>query len=83
MGYLCCFEDVVEMLVCQGMMLVLEKCELFVEMSVEDNLLFGVFDCYCSGYCDQMDMMDEVFEFFLCFEEWCDQLVGMLFGGEC
>jgi branched-chain amino acid transport system ATP-binding protein len=72
----------VEQLVRQGMTLVLEKRELFAEMSVEDNLLLGAFDRFRTGHRDHMETMDEVFELFPRLEERRAQLAGTLSGGE-
>lgn len=72
----------VEALVAAGMVLVPEKRELFGEMSVQDNLLLGAFNCYRKGQRDHDKTMAGVYAIFPKLAERRSQLAGTLSGGE-
>jgi len=72
----------VESLVADGLVLVPEKRELFGEMSVQDNLLLGAFNCFRKGRRDHEKTMAEVYEIFPRLMERRTQAAGTLSGGE-
>jgi branched-chain amino acid transport system ATP-binding protein len=72
----------VETLVSEGLVLVPEKRELFGEMSVQDNLLLGAFNCFRKGQRDHARTMAEVYDIFPRLRERCTQPAGTLSGGE-
>jgi branched-chain amino acid transport system ATP-binding protein len=65
-----------------GMNLVPEKRELFVSMSVEDNLILGAFHRRRLGAADRFASLQEVYRRFPRLEERKQQLAGTLSGGE-
>ncbi|WP_347556662.1 ABC transporter ATP-binding protein [Robbsia sp. KACC 23696] len=71
-------QDMVE----AGMNLVPEKRELFVEMSVEDNLVLGAFHRRRRGHRDHAQDLEEVYTLFPRLRERRQQLTGTLSGGE-
>jgi len=72
----------IEEMVASGVNLVPERRELFVEMSVEDNLLLGAFHRIRTGHRDHPQTLEEVFELFPRLRERRRQLAGTLSGGE-
>jgi branched-chain amino acid transport system ATP-binding protein len=72
----------IEDMVAAGMSLVPEKRELFVEMSVEDNLLLGAFHRIRAGHKDHATTLEQVFALFPRLKERRRQLSGTLSGGE-
>jgi len=72
----------IEDMVAAGISLVPEKRELFVEMSVEDNLLLGAFHRIREGHKDHASTLEEVFTLFPRLKERRRQLSGTLSGGE-
>lgn len=72
----------IEDMVAAGISLVPEKRELFVEMSVEDNLLLGAFHRIRQGHKDHAITLEEVFTLFPRLKERRRQLSGTLSGGE-
>ena len=72
----------IEDMVAAGISLVPEKRELFVEMSVEDNLLLGAFHRIRQGHKDHAATLEEVFTLFPRLKERRRQLSGTLSGGE-
>lgn len=77
-----CRNAEVEERVAAGVNLVPEKRELFVEMTVEDNLLLGAFHRIRSGHRDHPRTLEEVFALFPRLRERREQLAGTLSGGE-
>ena len=65
-----------------GMNLVPEKRELFVSMTVEDNLILGAFHRRRLGKADRQAQLTEVYKRFPRLEERKQQLAGTLSGGE-
>ncbi|NBS39033.1 MAG: ABC transporter ATP-binding protein [Betaproteobacteria bacterium] len=65
-----------------GMNLVPEKRELFVSMTVEDNLILGAFHRRRLGKADRQLQLTEVYTRFPRLEERKQQLAGTLSGGE-
>lgn len=74
--------DEIEDRVMRGMMLVPEKRELFVSMSVEDNLLLGAFRRYRRKEKGYLDQLDRVYGLLPRLQERRNQLAGTLSGGE-
>jgi branched-chain amino acid transport system ATP-binding protein len=72
----------IEEMVAAGVNLVPEKRELFVEMTVEDNLLLGAFHRIRTGHGDHPRTLEEVFALFPRLRERRKQLAGTLSGGE-
>ena len=72
----------VEVMVTRDVSLVLERRELFGEMSVEDNLLLGGFWRWRKGQRDHARRLREVFALFPRLEERRAQLASTLSGGE-
>jgi branched-chain amino acid transport system ATP-binding protein len=69
-------------MVARGMTLVPEKRELFVAMSVEDNLLLGAFMRRRMGLRDERQTLDQVYGLFPCLKERRLQPAGTLSDGE-
>jgi branched-chain amino acid transport system ATP-binding protein len=72
----------VQDMVAAGMNLVPEKRELFVEMSVEDNLVLGAFHRRRRGHRDHQQDLEAVYTLFPRLRERRKQLTGTLSGGE-
>jgi branched-chain amino acid transport system ATP-binding protein len=68
--------------VAAGLSLVPERRELFVELSVEDNLLLGAFHRYRQGERDLHDDLAKVYALFPRLKEPRAQWAGTLSGGE-
>lgn len=77
-----CRDAEIEEMVAAGVNLVPEKRELFVEMTVEDNLLLGAFHRIRTGHRDHPHTLEEVFTLFPRLRERRRQLAGTLSGGE-
>lgn len=77
-----CRDAEIEEMVAAGVNLVPEKRELFVEMTVEDNLLLGAFHRIRTGHRDHPHTLEEVFTLFPRLRERRGQLAGTLSGGE-
>lgn len=61
----------------KGIVMVFEGCKLFFLLSVEENLLIGVYGCKIDGFWS----FDVVYWMFLVLKEWCNNLGIVLFGG--
>ncbi|MCR8547577.1 ABC transporter ATP-binding protein [Salipiger sp. P9] len=72
----------VEQRVAEHVSLVPETRELFMTMSVEDNLILGAFRPFTNGDRDYRQTMDEVFHRFPKLKERLRQQAGTLSGGE-
>ena len=68
--------------VCQGMTLVLETWDLFVDMTVRENLQLGAFSRYLAGERSSDAHLSHVFEIFPRLQERQRQIAGTLSGGE-
>ena len=71
-----------EELVARGMALVPETRALFTDMSVEENLLLGIYRSWRQGKRDQDAMLAEIFAIFPRLQERRKQRAGTLSGGE-
>ena len=75
-------QHTVARMVASGVCLVPESRELFVQMSVEDNLALGNFHRWKEGERDRQTLMENVFKIFPRLKERKQQLADTLSGGE-